>query len=76
MTKRRRRGLTIELSVGAQVAVAPNDGSAASALDLLRRIEPLLGLMSLATFDSSGLESMSADRWRGGRSLLPYRTPQ
>lgn len=70
MTKRRRRGLTIELSVGAQVAVAPNDGSAASALDLLRRIEPLLGLMSLATFDSSGLESMSAETIDGEEVAL------
>lgn len=60
MTKRRRRGPSIELSVGAQAAVAPIDGSPASAQELLNRTKPLLGLMSLATFDSSGLEWMTA----------------
>lgn len=60
MTKRRRRGPSIELFVGAQAAVEPIDGSPASAQDLLRMTKPLLGLMSLATFSSSGLEWMRA----------------
>lgn len=60
MTKRRRRGLSIEISVGAQATVAPIDGSPASAHELLRKTAPLLGLMSLATFRSSGLEWMKA----------------
>lgn len=59
MTKRRRRGLSIELSVGARAVVAPSDGSPSSARKLLQRTEPLLGLLSLATFDASGLEWMS-----------------
>jgi hypothetical protein len=61
MTKRRRRGVSIELSVGAQAAVASIDGFPASAQELLRRTQPLLGLMSLATFNSSGLEWMNAE---------------
>lgn len=60
MTKRRRRGPSIEISVGAQAKVAPIGGSPASAQEMLRRTTPLLGLMSLATFRSSGLEWMKA----------------
>lgn len=70
MTNRRRRGPSIELSVGAHVGIALVDDSAASAEELLHRARPLLGLMSLAMFDTSGVEWMEAQTVNGDEVSL------
>jgi hypothetical protein len=60
MTKRRRCGPSIELAVSAYAKVTLLDDSAGSAEEFLNQTEPLLGLMSLATFATSGVERMEA----------------
>jgi hypothetical protein len=73
MTSRRRRGPSIELSVGAQARVSLKDDAPASAEDLLNKTKPLLGLMSIATFNTSGLEWMKAETVDGDEvSLLSH----
>lgn len=74
MTKRRRRGPTIELSVGAHAGVALPYDSATSAEDLLHKASPLLGLMSLATFNTSGVEWMKAQTVEGDEVSLLCHT--
>lgn len=60
MMKRRRRGASIEILVGADASISLIDDLPTSAEDLLHRTSPLLGLMSLATFNTSGIEWMEA----------------
>ena len=73
MTNRRRRGPSIELSVGASIRVALVDESAGSAEGLLHMTKPLLGLMSLATFDTCGVEWMKAQTVDGEKVSLLCR---
>lgn len=73
MINRRRRGPSIELSVGAHARVSLVNDAPASAEDLLHKTKPLLGLMSLATFNTSGLEWMQAQTVDGDEvSLLSH----
>ena len=73
MTKRRRRGPSIEISVGAHAGVSPHDSSASSAEDLLHKARPIFGLMSLATFNTSGVEWMKAQTVDGDEVSLLCR---
>lgn len=56
-----RRGQVIELHVGASVSIRLPSDSAGSAEDFVDRITPILDLMRLATFDSSGVESIALE---------------
>ncbi len=60
MTRRRRGGPSIEIAVSAYARIDRGAASSGSAEMLLQSIQPLLGLMSLATFDSAGVEWLQA----------------
>jgi hypothetical protein len=74
MTNRLRRGPSIELSVGAYARAEPIDDSANSAEEFLHGTKPLLDLVSLATFDSSGVEWMRAQTVDGDEVSLLCHT--
>lgn len=74
MLNRRRRGMSIELAVSATARIAAADGIPRSAESLLQRMSPLLGLMSLATFDAAGVESIGAETIGGEDVSLLCRT--
>lgn len=74
MTNRRRHGPSIELSVDACARIAAVDDSSGSAEELLRSMKPLLDLMSLATFDTPGVEWMRAQTVEGEEVSLLCRT--
>ncbi|PSK82257.1 hypothetical protein CLV63_14327 [Murinocardiopsis flavida] len=70
MMNRRRGGLEINLRVGAHARVEFTDASAGSAREMVQRLNPLLELMSLATFDSSGVEWIKAHTIDGAEVSL------
>jgi hypothetical protein len=74
MTKRRRSGPRIELTVSAWARLRLQDGSSSSADELLHRAKPLLGLVSLATFDAGGVEWISATTDQGASVSILCRT--
>lgn len=74
MTRRRRRGPSIELEVSAYAYVDRGAGSATSAATLLQSMSPLLGLMSLATFDTAGVEWLQGRTCGGDEISLLCRT--
>lgn len=66
MTERRRGGQRLELSIRAQVRVRPvPESNRCSVTDLLDKLSPLSGLLRLATFAGSGVESMHGDTLDG-----------
>lgn len=70
MTSRRRDGLHLTVSVTASAKISRSDNAATSAGEALRRLQPLLGLMSLATCARPGLQSLVARSGETDVSLL------
>lgn len=74
MMKRHRSGPSIEVSASASASIKLVNDSPGSAEGLLHVAKPLLGLMSLATFDTSGVEQMTGQTVDGHDVALLCRT--